>query len=213
MAQLKIKALGKQYITWGNTRLTYIRNVNATQNTTISFTNATGQTFTAGQVLFTAGNSGSQGYIAIKSKNAVTLNGNGVFELTVEHYPTSTAAPYQQDYTIDTTPTYINFTYNSKPDITDIEVETPNNTPYVFLKSDFSNHYSDFDGEPVAEIQVNGDTTGFFYNNSPYVAGTWIPISDIDAGLFKYVPLNQTAYYEKINTYKVKDASGNISIN
>lgn len=213
MALLKIKVLGKVYITWGSTRLSYIRNMNALQNSSVSFSNASGQAFTAGQILFTLGSTGSTGFLQVRSKNNVTLTGNGVFEIEVEHFPSSTATDYVQNYTIDSSATSITFTYNSKPEISDIVVETPNNTTYVFASTDFTTHYSDFDSDAIAEIQISGDVTGYKYDDIDYIAGVWIPISHVNAGRLTYVPLGQTTAYEKNNTWKAKDSQGNISIN
>lgn len=211
MPLLKIKVLGKNRIIWGTSRLHYIRSVNAVEDTTISFQNGTGQVFSAGQVFFTTGTNGAPGFLQVRSKNSATLNGNGILSLVVEHFPTSSATDYQQAFEIDSEPTALTLTYNSRPVATDIVVETPNNTTYVFKKSDFTDHYSDADNNTLYEVQINGDVTGYIYNDVAYVEGTWIPITSIDLGRLVYIPTNQSAYYEKDNSYLVRDSSGTIS--
>lgn len=211
MALLKIKIKAKVLITWGNANLTFIRSTNATKDTSITYSNAVGQTFTAGQILYTSGTQGQPGFIRVTSKDNTTLNGSGVFNISVEHYPTSNEGNKTINYNIDEAPTSISLTYNSLPENNDVIVETNNRTDYIFKVTDFSTKYSDFDNDALGAIAVEGDVTGFKLNGSDYIAGTWVTVGNLSDDLFVYHPLDQSAYYEKDVTWKAKDAQGNVS--
>jgi hypothetical protein len=213
MALLKVKVKARVLIVWGTTRLEYVRNVNEIKDTSITFASATGQSYASGQVLFTVGSAGNAGFLQIRSKNSAVLSGTGLFQLTVEHYPTVTASAYTQNFTIDGQPTSIILNYNSKPQINSVIVETDYNVPYLFAATDFTDQFSDYDGDNLYDLRINGDVTGYTYDDIPYIVGTWIPLSHVDAGRLKYTPLGQSTAYDKDNTWDGRDSQGNISTN
>lgn len=213
MAVLKIKVKAKLLINWGVGNILFIREVDTTKNTSITYSNAVGQSFTAGQILYSTGIKHNTGYLEVRSRENTTLNGSGTFNLSIEHYPTATEGNKQLSFNVDESPMVINFTYNSQPSITDVIVETNNRATYTFTQNDFTSHYSDYDNDNISEIQINGDVSGYKFNDSNYIAGTWISITDIASGKLKYEPIDQSQYYEKDNTWKAKDNHGNISIN
>ena len=213
MATLKIRIKAKVFIIWGTTSLAFTRDVSTSKNTTVSYSNATGKSFASGEILYASGTPGTSGYIAVKSTSAVTLNGNGSLNLTIDHYPSATEGNKSIVFDVDGSPMTIGLSYNSQPSLTDIIIDTPNKTDYVFKITDFSSHYSDYDSDAITSIQINGDVTGYKISGTQYISGTWVAMSDINSGLLVYSPLDQTTYYEKDNTWKAKDAQGNISVN
>ena len=213
MALLKIRAKAKILISWGSSNLSFIRSINTTKDTSISYSSAVGQSYSAGQILYSVGQQGAVGYTAVRSRDNITLNGSGVMYLSVEHYPSSTEGNKQIVFNIDEAPATINMYYNSQPNTSDVIVETNNRTKYTFTVSDFTSHYSDFDNDAISEIQINGDVTGFFIAGTPLVSGQWINISDVQSGNLYYEPQDRSDYYEKDVTWKAKDINGNISVN
>ena len=211
MALLKIKVNAKIDIVWGNANVAFIREINASKDFSITYNNATGQSFTAGQVLYSEGVSGQPGYLRITAKDNATLSGSGIFDLRITHYPTSTAGNKTITYNIDESPTELNITYNSIPNTGNIIVETNNRTPYVFKVNDFESAYSDYDNDDIASVAIFGNVTGFEFDGEAYIEGTYIDVTDIDDGLFVYHPLDQSEYYEKDVTWKAKDSEGNES--
>lgn len=125
--------------------------------------------------------------------------------------PTTTQATTTEATTLPST-TEATTQTTTAPLINDIIIERANRgVPYTFSSSDFVNKYSDYDGDPLAEIQLLGDLTGFTFNNNPILTGTWISISNIAGGSLVYTPLDQDAYYEKTINYTAKDINGSIS--
>lgn len=210
MSILQVRIKGKTFIAFGSTSLSFIRSVNETKDTAITYSNGTGQTMTAGQVLYSQGNEGTPGYLAVKSKEDITLRGSGGVPLTVTSYPSDTQGNKTVSFNFDGSAININLTYNSNPVTVDVIVETDSRVPYVFKAADFTTKYSDYDNDGISEIALFGDVTGFSYNGIPYVAGTYINIANVT--LLVYTPLDQDAPYEKNVTWKAKDVNGNISV-
>lgn len=212
MRELKIRVLEKQSIIFNRPSVSFIRGSQVTKEVALNYSNGTGQTLTAGQVLYTSGSSGILGFLEIKALTNYTLTGANVITLSITNYPTSTEANKAISFAIDGTTVNVDFYYNSAPLTNDIIIERANRTDYTFSSLDFVSNYSDYDGDPLAEIQLLGDLTGFTFNNNPIITGTWVSIADIANGSLKYTPLDQDAYYEKTINYKAKDINGNISI-
>lgn len=211
MAILRLKVAAKILITFGEVYLDFIRGTSTTKTYTVSFSNGTGQSLTAGQVLYSTGTQGQSGYLAVRSSDNKTLSGSGTMSVTVEHYPTTTEGNKVVTVTYDQSPLKVNLTYNSVPETTDIIIDVQNRTTKTFALADFTGHYTDYDSDQLSEIALFGDVTGYKYNGADYVVGQWITAANI--GLLTYVPIDQNAYYEKDVTWKAKDINGNISIN
>lgn len=214
MKQLVIQIGSKQRIVFTRSTIQFIRDTNATKYLDISYTNGTGipaQTFTAGQTLYTEGTQGQVGFLKIQSTSNVVLNGNNTFNITVSHYPSSSQANQTKSFVIDGSNCIIDFTYNSPPVTSDVNVATPNRTPYTFSINDFLSNITDPDGDGIDSIALVGTTTGLQYNGSDYVSDTWIPIADISQGKLIYNPLDQDSNYIFTIDYKAKDVYGNIS--
>lgn len=213
MGLLKIKVTNKIFITFGWGALTFVRQTNTSKEVNISYSNGTGQQLSSRQTLYSVGTIGTEGYFKVTSTNTVTLNNSGVLSLTVDHYPTSTESNKTISFNYDNSQININLSYNSNPNTEDVIVQTNNKTDYTFLSSDFTTAYSDYDNDDISQIAIFGSVNGIKYNESQYMAGTFINITDIEKGLLKYTPLNQDAYYELDLTWKAKDSQGNISLN
>lgn len=212
MKQLKIRVLEKRYISFNRPNVSFLRDSQTTKQVSLNYTNGTGQTLTANQILYTSGTSGVAGFLEIKVLANYTLSNSGTIILVVTHYPATNAANTSISFTIDGSAVSVDVYYNSLPTASNIEIVRDNRISYTFSDLDFINNYQDYDGDTLAEIQLLGDLTGFTFNNNSIVSGTWISISDIAGGSLKYTPLDQDEYYEKIVDYKVKDINGNISI-
>ena len=97
------------------------------------------------------------------------------------------------------------------PGTTNIIKSIANRVTYTFTSSDFLTHFIDSQGHPLKNITITGTTTGYKYNGVPYVAGTEIPIADINAGQLVYQSDNiDTAYVKTVN-YVAKDSLDNVS--
>ena len=212
MKELKIRVLEKQSIIFNRPSVSFIRGSQVTKEVALTYSNGTGQVLTSGQVLYTSGTSGVLGFLEIKSLTNYTLAGAGTINLAITNYPSSSEANRAISFVIDGTTVNVDFYYNSAPLTNDILIERANRVPYTFSSLDFVSNYSDYDGDPLAEIQLLGDLTGFTFNNNPILTGTWISITDLAGGSLVYTPLDQDAYYEKTINYNAKDINGNISI-
>lgn len=210
MALLRFQYAEKIDIILSDISLSFIRGESATQsNVAINYANGTGQTIAMGQVIYTAGTIDTPNYLRIVSEDIYSLTGSGSFEVSVTHYPSSTQAAQTVNYTFDGTVANINLDYNSKPVASDVVIAKANREPHVFAPTDFT--YSDYDGDVMASIAIYGTVTGYTLDGIPYVAGTWVTVDELLDDKLVYTPLDQDAYYEKDNTYKVQDINGYIS--
>ena len=212
MKQLKIKILAKVYVIFSRVTVQFIRGEQTTKEITLPYSNATGQTLSAGQVLYTTGTIGQLGYLEVKCITNTTLANAGNFNISITNYPTSTEANKTILFNIDNSPVNLDIYYNSNPITNDIVVQTSNRVVYTFKSQDFLTNITDYDNDQIDSISLVGDLTGFSLNNSPISSGSWISIVDISAEKLKYTPLNQDGYYEKNIQYQAKDINGNISI-
>lgn len=212
MGILRFRVAEKQRIEFGKAFVKFIRGISEVKITDITYSNATGQSVVANQVLHEVGTVGTDGYIQVKSTNTTTLNGSGLLNLTITHQSSSTQANQTISFPFDNGTISIDFAYNSKPETEDINRDLANRATYVFdWTNDFKNNYSDYDLDEIDEIAVFGDVTGFELSGIAYLEGTWVTKAIVEANEFKYKALNQDAAYETDNTWKAKDINGNIS--
>ena len=209
MALIKIRVSGFVAIVFTELYTNFIREVNETKTLSLSYTNGTGQTLSAGQQLYSIGTTGTLGYLSVKVKNNTTIIGSGSFDIDVTSYANSTQPDGSTTFTYATSPIVINIDYSSKPNVVDFIVDIPNRAVRTFTLADFESNFIDFDGDTLAEVMIQGDVTGYHFNTLPYIAETWIPMSDI--GLLTYVPEDTDVSYEKDNNWKAKDSAGYIS--
>lgn len=212
MANLTLQIAGVVLLSFGKASLSFVRGETGTKEVSITYTNGTGQTLTAGQVLYTAGTVATAGYVKIVCKNATTFQNTGTFIIEVTMFPTSTASTNSLTIPILTGTTTINLTYNSRPITTDFSININNRAVYTFTKNDFLSKSSDYDNDGIVEVALFGAVTNIKLNNISYVEGTFIPFASLDSGLLKYTSNDTDTAYQEILTYKVKDNNGNISL-
>lgn len=211
MGILKFKVARAEEIVFGSPFLEFLRGTTSTENVGLNYSNGTGQTLAINDILYTYLTPSDDGYIQVRSAGNYTMTGSGTINLSVTHKVSATQTDQNINFNILGSPVTLQLVYQSKPVASDVIIDIPNRTEYVFNLSDFQDQYSDFDNDAMSHVAVFGNTTGYFLNNIPYNAGDWISVNDIDNGLFKYVPLDQNAYYEKDNTWKARDVNGNES--
>lgn len=211
MGILKIKIAEAKVIVFGSPFIQFLRGITSTNLVGLNFSNATGQSLALNEILYTYLTPADEGYIEIKSSDNYILTDSGSIDLSVTHKVSSTQVDQNINFSVLGSPVVLQLVYESRPVASDVTIDVSNRTEYIFNLSDFEDHYSDFDNDAMTHVAVYGSTTGYFLNGNPYVAGDWISVNDIDNGLFKYVPLDQNAYYEKDNIWKARDVNGNIS--
>lgn len=205
----------KIYLNFSPISANLIRQQNNTVPVSLNYTSGTGQTMTAGQVLYITGTAGQSGYLEVRSTNNSTLNNSGSVPLTIYSFPTSTQANQTVSFTFDESNISLNLTYNSKPVTSDINIALPNRGTHDFTTAEFMNAYTDFDSDAMTEMMATGTMTGYTYdvngtgNYTAYTAGTWIPVNNVTRLRFKAA--NQNSAYVQSNDWFAKDSQGNIS--
>lgn len=207
MAYLTFRYEASVPIRFGLTSLTFLRSVYTSKPLLIPYEDGTGQQLTNGEVLYTTGVAGTDGYVEVVSNAAQTLSGAGNLSVDVKAQPTATQQAYALSFYYNAGEIKINMYFNSPPIANDVTIIKGNREVHEFSTSDFS--YTDMDGDVISEVVILGDTTGYSYNGSPYVSGTWINASNVN--LLAFTPPSQDTFYEKTNQFKVKDTFGNIS--
>lgn len=106
--------------------------------------------------------------------------------------------------------TYITYSINTSNNdlpgsIGNLTLESGNRVNRPFTVADFTNIYSDPDGNQIAFVIIEGGVGHIQYNNAPYVSGTNVPIADVAAGKLVAIAPNQNAVAVYISTLKVKD--------
>lgn len=216
MANIVINVAAKIFINFSPMTVSLIREESNTAVVNLNYTSGTGQTMTAGQILYTVGTQGNPGYLEVRVNNNTTLSGSGTIPLTVSSFPTATQANQTVTFQFDQSTITLNLTYNSRPVTSDVTISMANRATRGFTTAEFLAAYTDFDTNAMTEMKAEGNMTGYEYdangtnNFAPYVSGTWIPVNNISR--LRYVALNQNAAYNKTNPWYAKDSQGNISI-
>lgn len=208
MALLRIQVASKEFIEFTPINLNFIREEDVSVNSSIPYTNGSGQEMLNGDVLYETGTEGVFGFIRVKANGATTLGASGNLPITIEHYPSAIQAANALSFTYDGSTIIINLTYNSRPVAEDVIIPLANRGVKTFSAADFD--YSDSDLDPITEIALFGAVDGYEFNGALYIAGTWIPVGDLN--LLTYVALDQDGAYNKDVTWKAKDINGNISV-
>ena len=212
MGILKFKIAAAEEIVFGSPFLEFLRGKTSSNNLDVNYSNGIGQTLANNEILYTNLTPVDDGYIQVKSTSNYTLSNSGIITLEVTHKVSVDQADQNVSFSVLGSNLTLQLVYQSKPVAGDITLDVANRTDYIFQLQDFQDQYSDFDNDAMSHVAIFGDVTGYYLNNIAYNAGDWISISDIDNGLFKYVPLDQNAYYEKDNTWKARDINGNESV-
>lgn len=208
-SQIIISVGAKQFVVLNPTTVSLLRGVSNNKNATVSYSNGNGQTLSTGQVLYSAGTAGQSGYLKISVQTATVLNGSGNFNIIVESFPSVNQANQTINYTVDGSTGNVNLVYNSNPSTSDIVINLPYMGSHTFTTSEFINAYTDFDSDNLSEIKAESPVENYLYNGSPYVAGTWIPVNNVDQ--LTYNAANQIYGYTQSTPWFAKDSQGNIS--
>jgi hypothetical protein len=214
MGLIIINAAAKIFLAFSPISANLIREEDNTVPVTLNYTNGTGQTMTAGQVLYITGTSGQPGYLEVRVVTATTLTGTGSVSLTVLSHPTATQADQAVNFDFDQSTITLNLDYNSKPATSDVTVNLANRAVHDFTTAEFLAAYTDFDTDAMTEMMATGTLTGYEYdvngtNNYVPYTGTWIPVNNI--ARLRYTAADQNAAYTQSNPWFAKDAQGNIS--
>lgn len=215
MANIIFNVAAKIFLEFSPISVALIREHDNTKPVTLNYSSGTGQTMTAGQVLYTTGTAGQPGYLEVRVNSNTTLTGTGTVALTVYSHPTSTQAAQSVQFNFDQSPITLNLTYNSVPTNSDINLNLANRATRNFQVSDFTSAFSDFDGDALAEVRAVGTVTGYEYDSTgsgtyvPYVSGTWIAINLVTRLRFKAPDQNNS--YVQSNQWFAKDSQGNVS--
>ena len=95
--------------------VSFLRNESQTKTLLIPFINASGQTFSIGQVLYEIGTVGTVGYISVKSTSSVTITDSGFLSVDITIYPSSTEINDAIVFFVDSSAVKIIAYYNSRP--------------------------------------------------------------------------------------------------
>lgn len=214
MGNIIFNVAGKIFLNFSPISASLIREEDNTVPVTLNYTSGTGQTMTAGQVLYTVGTAGQPGYLEVRVNTTTTLTGSGSVALTVYSHPTATQANQSVPFVFDESTITLNLTYNSKPVTSDVNISIANRATHDFTTAEFLAAYTDFDTDAMVEMMATGTLTGYEYdvngtnNYVPYTGG-WIPVNNI--ARLRYKGADQNAAYTQSNPWFAKDAQGNIS--
>lgn len=211
MGILRIRNSEAKPIIFGRSFIEFIRNQISTKPLDVTYSNATGQSIVANQILYTYLNPSVDGYIEIKSLTNQVLNGSGVLNLSITHKTSNIQSNQNVNFNLYSSNINIDFNYNSIPESSTIYKNIDNRELYIFNAIDFIGSYSDYDNDTLYKMSIYGDVSGYLFNSIQYIEGDWVLLSDVDAGLLGYRSLNQDIAYLKNNTWKSMDSNGLIS--
>lgn len=173
----------------------YIRSEENVRDYSVVYSNASGQSYNAGDTLFSLESAGS--VINVYSMDTVTINGNGELRVLIKYTPSASENRGNiVQFMSHGSLMEFALVYNTKPETFDITKNVNAESVYVFSMSDFTSHYYDYDGDAMIGVEIFYEkfekelTTpyGLFYNNqrltSPYL---YISAENINNGLLKFV--------------------------
>jgi len=211
MKRLRFVVKAKLTTDFTNTNITFLRNEQAAKPHQIPYTNGNGFQVANGNVLLTEGINNQIGYLNIVIDGDQTIDGVDNLNLLITRYPNSTAVAEFRTLTIDGSSFDINFLYNSRPEIEDMEIEVDNRTDRIVTLSDFTGYWSDYDNDSIGFITIYNTDNNLLFDNIVYVSGTPISASDISLGKLKYSPDDVDNQYNDDYDYTITDTAGNIS--
>ena len=101
---------------------------------------------------------------------------------------------------------------NNPPIVTDINLLLANRATKVFTLTDFTDHFTDLDGDTLDSVFITGDVTGYRLLGSPYVSGTEVPKIQITNGDLTYVAPDTNSTIDRVSIWKARDSAGTISV-
>jgi hypothetical protein len=208
-SEIIINVGAKVFLTFNTPTVNLIRGVANTKTSSIGYSNGTGQLMGNGLVLIIQGTPGQPGYLKVTTTTQTTLTTSGTIPILVESFPNLAQADQNVPFTFDGSVGNIHLVYNSNPVTQDVIVDLGNRGSHTFTTAEFLSKYTDFDMDAMIEMRATGNVSNYLFNGLPYVAGTWIPVNDIDE--LTYTGANQNAAYQQMTPWQAKDAQGNIS--
>jgi len=101
---------------------------------------------------------------------------------------------------------------NNPPVAEDIIVDLNNREDKVLDINMFLNHFSDIDGDTLAAVIIEGNTSNYTLNGLPIISGTQIPRSAIESNQLIFTAPDTDNYNEDATIWKAVDSAGSISI-
>lgn len=101
---------------------------------------------------------------------------------------------------------------NNPPIADDIIVDLNNRENKVLDINLFLNHFSDIDGDTLAAVIIEGNTSNYKLNGQPLVSGTQIPRSAIESNYLVFTAPDTNNYNEDATIWRAVDSAGSISI-
>lgn len=211
MKRLRFVVKAKLKTNFTDTTISFLRAIQTVKPHQVPYTAGNGFQVVNGNNLLTEGINNQIGYLNISINGDQTITGSGNLNLLVTRYPSSTQAPEVRVLNIDGSSFNLNFLYNSRPVIQDMEIEVDNRTDRVVTLADFTGHWSDFDGDNIGFITIYNSDNNLLFNNVVYVSGTPISATDISLGKLKYTPDDVDNQYNDDYDYTITDTQGNVS--
>lgn len=100
---------------------------------------------------------------------------------------------------------------NNPPIVTDINLLLANRATKVFTLTDFTDHFTDLDGDTLDSVIITGDVTGYRLLGVAYVSGTEVSKTQIINGDLTFVSPDTNSTIDKISIWKARDSAGTIS--
>ena len=211
MKRLRFVVKAKLKTNFTDTTISFLRAIQTVKPHQVPYTAGNGFQVVNGNNLLTEGINNQIGYLNISINGDQTITGSGNLNLLVTRYPSSTQAPEVRVLNIDGSSFNLNFLYNSRPVIQDVEIEVDNRTDRVVTLADFTGHWFDFDGDNIGFITIYNSDNNLLFNNVVYVSGTPISATDISLGKLKYTPDDVDNQYNDDYDYTITDTQGNVS--
>lgn len=101
---------------------------------------------------------------------------------------------------------------NNPPIADDITIDLNNRQNKILDINLFLNHFSDIDGDSLAAVIIEGNTSNYRLNGSPITSGSQIARSLIEMNQLVFIAPDTDAYNEDSAIWKAVDSAGSISI-
>ena len=183
---------------------------------TISVTNFCNETFSVNS--FTLFSETSNGGNFIATVGSFTILPNQTLNLSVYYNGVYLGNNLTPNYTISLNGNYANYSLvvtvpvvNNPPIVTDINVLLSNRETKVFTLTDFTDHFTDLDGDTLESVIITGDVTGYRLSGSAYVSGTEVTKAQIISGNLTFVAPDTNSTIDRVSIWKARDSAGTIS--
>ena len=101
---------------------------------------------------------------------------------------------------------------NNPPIADDIILDLSNRENKVLDINLFLNHFSDIDGDTLAAVIIEGNTSNYRLNGNPIISGTQIPRSATESNVLVFNAPDTDNYNEDATIWKAVDSAGSISV-